>query len=671
MAGGWRILNIGGLQWIVGDPTNITDTDFFGVGFIKGAATPHPLADCMNVKGIRYTYTWFGGPWMPSHGYPYIWGAYSSNLAAGTVIDLMMRVWVSYPWGMPILIEDVSQHCNTFNATGPYTIYADLEDDGVGINFLDTVQLRYRVNLGGDTLSVNMSPITPGSSTFYGNIPGQPIGSDIFYWIYTMDDQGLVNSSLPMVFYILGPENPNAELLLVDDNLSDRVDAYWEALDELDIDYEYWNVQVNYGIDSSVVNYGWDKVLVAGWGVSTVPALDDANAYSSFIANGGNFCLIDQDYFYANGLPPAGAFTTGDFAYDYLGVAQYFNDPTTSLDSVYIGNTGDPVTGSFVNNHYQTYWDNTGNHMTPDQFWVDNIITRAVAPDIFFGEDFFDTYGVRFETANFKTVFLSFMAEAACYYDSNFIFTPTDDFINLLENINNWFDGVVTSPINVTLTPTNPPIVIPSFGGIFQYTVSFLNQSTTNQTIDANIHAHYPTGIVFYVLTRPNMTMTPGAVITRVMTQFVPGTVPAGNYIYTAEARDHLTQAILDTASFPFTKTGLDDRLSSTSTWLVEGWEDETIADNIHPSSFILHPCSPNPFNASLAIRFELSDASPVDLAIYDISGREIETLDTRHLTLGMNTIVWNAEGLPSGVYFIQLSVVGGQSEVQKVMLLK
>jgi hypothetical protein len=80
---------------------------------------------------------------------------------------------------------------------------------------------------------------------------------------------------------------------------------------------------------------------------------------------------------------------------------------------------------------------------------------------------------------------------------------------------------------------------------------------------------------------------------------------------------------------------------------------------------------SPNPFNSSLAIRFELQDASPYKLVIYDINGREVWKLASRNSQLGTNQVEWNAEGLPSGVYFTRLMVDGHQSMVQKLLLLK
>jgi hypothetical protein len=88
-------------------------------------------------------------------------------------------------------------------------------------------------------------------------------------------------------------------------------------------------------------------------------------------------------------------------------------------------------------------------------------------------------------------------------------------------------------------------------------------------------------------------------------------------------------------------------------------------------TQFRLNAIYPNPFNSSVALRFELSDASSYELTIYDINGREVWRLETRDSRLETNEVVWDAEGMPSGIYFAQLSVDGGQSMVRKVVLMK
>jgi hypothetical protein len=78
----------------------------------------------------------------------------------------------------------------------------------------------------------------------------------------------------------------------------------------------------------------------------------------------------------------------------------------------------------------------------------------------------------------------------------------------------------------------------------------------------------------------------------------------------------------------------------------------------------------PNPFNSTLTIRFEMRDASEIDLRIYDIAGREVWALGIGHWALGEHSVVWNAEGLPSGIYFARLTA-GQFAQTQKLLLIR
>ena len=74
----------------------------------------------------------------------------------------------------------------------------------------------------------------------------------------------------------------------------------------------------------------------------------------------------------------------------------------------------------------------------------------------------------------------------------------------------------------------------------------------------------------------------------------------------------------------------------------------------LRPYSFSLSSY-PNPFNPSTTISFDLPIAGEVSLIIYDIRGREVRVLHTTHLQAGQHEVVWNAEGLASGLYFAKL----------------
>ncbi len=88
------------------------------------------------------------------------------------------------------------------------------------------------------------------------------------------------------------------------------------------------------------------------------------------------------------------------------------------------------------------------------------------------------------------------------------------------------------------------------------------------------------------------------------------------------------------------------------------------------PVVYELNPAYPNPFNPVTTIRFSVLEFSDVNISIYDIQGRFVESLINEKLSPGNHTIQWNAEGMSSGVYFIQLQN-SVNIHTQKIILLK
>lgn len=93
-----------------------------------------------------------------------------------------------------------------------------------------------------------------------------------------------------------------------------------------------------------------------------------------------------------------------------------------------------------------------------------------------------------------------------------------------------------------------------------------------------------------------------------------------------------------------------------------------TAEENI--PSFQLEQNYPNPFNPATTIRFSLSNTLRVTLKIYDVLGRQIETLLDERIHAGQHKVVWNADGLASGIYWYQLQA-DGFVESKKLILLK
>jgi len=73
------------------------------------------------------------------------------------------------------------------------------------------------------------------------------------------------------------------------------------------------------------------------------------------------------------------------------------------------------------------------------------------------------------------------------------------------------------------------------------------------------------------------------------------------------------------------------------------------------PTNFALYQNYPNPFNPSTTIEFDIPERTNVKLVIYDILGREVETIVDKEFEPGKYKINFTATNLPSGVYFYTL----------------
>ena len=74
------------------------------------------------------------------------------------------------------------------------------------------------------------------------------------------------------------------------------------------------------------------------------------------------------------------------------------------------------------------------------------------------------------------------------------------------------------------------------------------------------------------------------------------------------------------------------------------------------PWTYALGQNYPNPFNPSTTISYTLAKATHATLTISDLLGRRIATLVDELKPAGFHVMLWNASGLPSGVYFLRMS---------------
>ncbi len=94
------------------------------------------------------------------------------------------------------------------------------------------------------------------------------------------------------------------------------------------------------------------------------------------------------------------------------------------------------------------------------------------------------------------------------------------------------------------------------------------------------------------------------------------------------------------------------------------------------PKKYELFQNYPNPFNPITKIRFNItlsrgvSEGRGVLLKIYDVLGKEIAVLVNENLKPGIYEIDWNAENIPSGVYFYSL-ITEEFTQTKKMVVLK
>ncbi|MDP2983174.1 MAG: T9SS type A sorting domain-containing protein [Candidatus Latescibacter sp.] len=98
--------------------------------------------------------------------------------------------------------------------------------------------------------------------------------------------------------------------------------------------------------------------------------------------------------------------------------------------------------------------------------------------------------------------------------------------------------------------------------------------------------------------------------------------------------------------------------------------EIPTAADAVTPKAFGITGISPNPFNPSTTISFNLAVSGTARVSIYNLSGQLVETLVNGQMTAGSHKAVWNASRYASGVYIV-VAESSGLKQSRKITLIK
>jgi hypothetical protein len=213
---------------------------------------------------------------------------------------------------------------------------------------------------------------------------------------------------------------------------------------------------------------------------------------------------------------------------------------------------------------------------------------------------------------------------------------------------------------------------VPPGGGNLYFDCFVENQTGDTLNFEGWLETAYEGGTPTTVACRFFQDFQPGWTIDRPNMFFtIPESYAAGNYTFTGKGGLNPDIAWAE-SGFPFVKEGTD-RIAGFQPFIPQGMPDPF--DKISKPGSVIMPeitelahVYPNPFNPAAVISYQLSTVSEVNLAVYDITGRQVAELVNGWRDAGMHEVTFDGSSLASGVYVYQLTA--GDYQVQGKMVL-
>ncbi|MEN8207940.1 MAG: T9SS type A sorting domain-containing protein [Candidatus Fermentibacteria bacterium] len=143
---------------------------------------------------------------------------------------------------------------------------------------------------------------------------------------------------------------------------------------------------------------------------------------------------------------------------------------------------------------------------------------------------------------------------------------------------------------------------------------------------------------------------------------------------------DDMGRGILQTANGQYLLAGTTSAFGQglNDMWLICLESDITGIEEpdllLEPVQTLL-PAFPNPFSASTTFSFHLEDIRHVEVAVFDLQGRQVKQLTCHVYGPGAHTLLWNGtdssgRGASRGIYFLRM-VAGGIVSQQRIILIR
>jgi outer membrane protein assembly factor BamB len=209
-------------------------------------------------------------------------------------------------------------------------------------------------------------------------------------------------------------------------------------------------------------------------------------------------------------------------------------------------------------------------------------------------------------------------------------------------------------------------------GGVLETSIQLLNNTAEWQTFYLAAWVTVPGLGERMVLKPTELKIMPKGTMTGIIAHDVPPVAPVGSYVYTAKIGTSL-EDMWDHDSFDFEV--VEGAKTGTTGWQVVEFTIEgknmlsRLAADL-PTKFTGLSNSPNPFNVSSVISYDLETSGRVTIEVYDLLGRKVTTLVDGRQEAGVHSVNWDASELASGVYFYKLTA-GDFTETKRTTLLK
>jgi hypothetical protein len=221
--------------------------------------------------------------------------------------------------------------------------------------------------------------------------------------------------------------------------------------------------------------------------------------------------------------------------------------------------------------------------------------------------------------------------------------------------------------------PVSVPAQVDPWGGNVLFTITLGNEYSSVQPIDVWTDVVLPSGMLYGpLLLRENRNLAAQDSFSIDLSQYIPAGAPTGHYRFNFSIGNYPSN-VTSSGYFYFEKLGSDD--GGKALWPEPDFAelDARLSAAIQvssPETRLILSASPNPFNPTTILSFNLPVAGPAELTVYDAAGRLVFERDYNALSPGKHHATFDGKVHSSGIYFASLQS-GSEVARTKILLLK